>query len=172
MRAPQLVTYAGFIAYGITVRTSNDIELDPQQAQRRQIWRRFYDEGLPARLAANSQNGRVVGVYTDYENAARGAYTITVGVEILRADTADTGLHVAQVSPGEYLRFSAYGMGPDALVAAWSEVWDFFNKNEHPLARRYERAFTADFERYGDPERISIFVAVKRKLGAGSSPHD
>lgn len=168
MRAPELVTHKGFIAYGISARTANDVELDPRRAQLPLVWHRFYEDALPARLGANAHNGRVVGVYSEYENGARGAYSVTAAVQILRRDTSSDGLHEVSVSPGEYLRFQAYGMGPEAVLAAWAEVWDFFGKVEHALARSYERAFTADFERYGDPEAVSIFVAVKRKLGVSS----
>lgn len=168
MRAPELVTHPGFQGFGISARTSNEVELDASRARMPLIWRRFYDEAWPARLGANAYNGRVVGIYTDYENGARGQFTVTAAVQILRPDTARQDLHAVSASPGEYVRFQAYGMGPEALLAAWSEVWDFFNKAEHPLARGYERAFTADFERYGDPEAVSIFVAVKRKLGVQS----
>lgn len=168
MRAPQLVTHPGLLAHGITARTSNEVELDAKRAQLPRIWHRFYDEGWPASLSANANNGRIVGVYTNYESGVRGAYTVTAGVEILRPDCTPNVVHAVKVSPGEYLCFSAYGTGPHAMITAWTEVWDFFNKNEHVLARSYERAFTADFERYGDSEYVSIYVAVKRKLGVSS----
>lgn len=165
MRAPELVTHQGFLAYGLTARTSNEIELEPRTARIPLIWRQFYEDAVPARLSANALNGPVVGVYSNYENGVRGQYSVTAAVQIQKRDMAANGLDQVSVSSGEYVRFQAYGMGPEAVQSAWAEVWDFFKQEQHALARNYERAFTADFERYGDPEAMSIFVAVKRKLG-------
>ncbi|CAN5396804.1 hypothetical protein BH09PSE6_BH09PSE6_23740 [soil metagenome] len=169
MLSPELVSYPGFIAYGISARTAMEAEVDSGRARGPAVWSRFYDEALPARLSANAANGRVVGVYSSYENGARGKCTITAGVQMLRNQPRPAGLDAVTVSPGEYLRFTGYGTGPQTVASVWSGVHDFFALLEHPLSGSFERAFTADFERYGEPDAVHIFVAVKRKLGVHSS---
>jgi predicted transcriptional regulator YdeE len=144
------------------------MERDARNARMPMLWQRFYDQAMPARLSANHVNGRVVGVYSGYESGAKGQYTVTAGVQ-MRSHLAKTnGLDVVSVSPGEYLRFSCYGQGPQAVAGLWADINEFFVRVEHPLAGAFDRAYTADFERYGDPDCVSIFVAVKRKLGVDS----
>lgn len=165
MKEPELVALPGFTACGISTPTSAAIESEPAMARLPRLWQRFYAEAMPARLAANASNGRVVCVYSGYEAGGSAGYRVTIGVQLVRGRACPTGAEQVAVSPGEYLRFTAYGHGPEAAARAWHEIGDFFKHAEHALAGRYERAYTADFERYGDPESVSILVAVKRKLG-------
>jgi predicted transcriptional regulator YdeE len=169
MVTPELVTYPGFSAYGISARTTMESELEPVRARSPAVWSRFYDEALPARLSANAANGRVVGVFSSYENGARGNFTMTAGVQMLREQPRPAGLDEVRVSPGEYLRFTGYGSGPPAVATLWRTINEFFAVLEHPLTAGFERAFTADFERYGEPDAVHVFVAVKRKLGVHPS---
>jgi predicted transcriptional regulator YdeE len=168
MLGPELVSYPGFIAYGISARTAHDAEIVAARARGPAVWSRFYDEALPARLSANAANGRVVGVYSSYENGGKGQYTLTAGVQMLRQQPRPPGLDAVTVSPGEYLRFTGYGNGPQSVGALWGSIAEFFSRLEHPLTGGFERAFTADFERYGEPDAVHVFVAVKRKLGVHS----
>ncbi len=169
MVTPELVTYPGFSAYGISARTTMENELEPGRARSPALWARFYDEALPARLSANAANGRVVGVFSSYENGARGNVTITAGVQMLRVQPQPAGLDAVRVSPGEYLRFTGYGSGPPAVAMLWRSINEFFSLLRHPLTGSFERAFTADFERYGEPDAVHVFIAVKRKLGVHPS---
>ncbi len=165
MQQPELVSYSGFTACGLSLQTSDAIEGQPATARVPLLWHRFYAEALPARLAANAANGRVVCVYSSFENGSTGAYTVTAGVQLIRDHACPVGLARAAVSSGEYMRFTSYGTGPMAIARTWEYIREFFAHAEHTLAGRYERAFTADFERYGDPDTVSIYIAVKRKLG-------
>lgn len=165
MLEPELVMYQGFTACGVSVETSNALEASPATARVPALWQRFYADALPARLSANRFNGRVVGVYSSYENANLAGYRVTAAVQLVRDHTVAAGMQRVVVSPGEYLRFTAYGTGPMAVVDTWGKIWEFFSHGHHPLAGRFERAYTADFERYGDPDTFTVFIAVKRKLG-------
>ncbi len=165
MQQPELVTYSGFTACGLALQTSDAIEAQAVTARVPLLWRRFYSEAVPARLSANAANGRVVCVYSGFENGGAGAYTVTAGVQLIRDHGCPNGLVRAAVSSGEYLRFTTYGAGQSAIAQTWQQIREFFANPEHTLAGRFERAFTADFERYGDPDSVSVFIAVKRKLG-------
>ncbi len=167
---PFLVQHPGFVASGLAVRTSNTEEADPTLARINRQWHQFYRQGAPLDLSANAENGRVVGVYSYYENGARGHYTVLAGVQLRRSTAPLANYETIRVSAGEYLVFKAPGFGSRAVVACWSSIWDFFSRAEHELAGRYDRAFTADFELYGDPEAIFIYVSVKRKLGVRLPP--
>ncbi|MCE2985090.1 MAG: GyrI-like domain-containing protein [Burkholderiales bacterium] len=167
---PLLVQHPGFMASGIEVRTSNAEESDPAQARINRQWHQFYRQGIPLDLSANAENGRVVGIYSHYENGAHGHYTVLAGVQLRRGVASPPEYVTIKVSAGEYIVFKAPGFGSRAVITCWSAIWDFFSRGEHELAGRYERAFTADFEVYGDPEYVSIYVSVKRKLGVRLPP--
>lgn len=165
MQQPELISYSGFTACGLSLQTSDAIEAQPATARVPLLWRRFYSEAVPARLSANASNGRVVCVYSSFENGALGNYAVTAGVQQIRDHACPSGLVRVSVSSGEYLRFTTYGTGQAAIAQTWQRIHEFFAHAEHSLAGRFERAYTADFERYGDPDSVSVFIAVKRKLG-------
>ncbi len=167
---PFLVQHPGFIASGLTVRTSNAEEADPAQSRINHQWHQFYHQGVALDLSANAENGRVVGVYTCYENGAHGHYTVLAGVQLRRGAVSPAHYDTVKVSEGEYIVFKTAGFGTRAVMGCWYSIWDFFSHCEHDLTERYARAFTADFELYGDPEQVSIYVSVKRKLGVRLKP--
>lgn len=167
---PVLVQHPGFVASGLMVRTTNAEEVDPRQARIGRVWQQFYRDGVAIELSANAENGRVVGVYTQYENGSKGHYTLLAGVQLRRGGPVPAGYEAVKVSTGEYIVFKAPGYGSKLMSACWAAIWDFFSRGEHELAGRYERAFTADFELYGDPDGVSIYVSVKRKLGVRLPP--
>jgi len=164
---PEIVRHPGFTAFGLGVRTSADIEEHSTKARIGGLWQQFHARALPFHLRANGENGRIVGVYHDFENGARGGYSVTAGVQLRRAYKRPEGLVDVRVSAGEYLRFSMQGHGALVRARLWRDIADFFRQARHPLAQRFERAFTAEFECYGRPDHSEIYIAVKRKLGVG-----
>ncbi len=162
---PFLIQHPGFVAGGLSVRSSDTEEADPGLSRINRQWHQFYRQGVPIDLGANAENGRVVGVYSNYENGAHGHYTMLAGVQLRRGVVAPDHYDTVKVSAGEYIVFRAPGFGTRAVIACWSAIWDFFSRGEHELTGRYGRAFTADFELYGDPEYVYIYISVKRKLG-------
>ncbi|WP_028310359.1 GyrI-like domain-containing protein [Derxia gummosa] len=162
---PEVVRHPGFTAFGLAVRTSPDIEALPARARIGEVWRQFHLRALPFHLRANGENGRIVAVRHDFENGGIGAFTATVGVQLRRAYRLPDGLVEVRVSAGEYLRFSHRGQGALALARLWREATEFFKHPRHPLAFRFERAYTAEFECYGKADRSELYIAVKRKLG-------
>jgi predicted transcriptional regulator YdeE len=167
---PFLVQHPGFVASGLAVRTSHIEEADPARSRINRQWHQFYRQGAALDLHANAENGRVVGVYCYYENGGQGYYTVLAGVQLRRDVATPEHYETVKVSAGEYMVFKVPGFGSRAILACWSSIWDFFSRGEHELTGRYERAFTADFELYGDPDYVSIYISVKRKLGVRLTP--
>lgn len=166
--SPFLIQHPGFIASGVLVRTSHTDELNPRCARIAKLWQQIYRDALPMRLNANAENGRVVGIYADYDNLSHGHVVFMAGVQLRRGAVPSPAYETASVSAGEYIVFQTGVWGAQAVAVAWEGIRDFFHQREHELTWHYERAFTADFEVYGDPSGVAIHVAVKRKLGARS----
>jgi predicted transcriptional regulator YdeE len=141
---------------GIATRTTNADEADPSKARIGELWGRFTTQNWAERLEQAGAFGPTVAVYSAYESDVSGSYQILVGREHAGSSPVAPPLLVVDILPGEYLVFSCSGALPGAVIEGWRAVWDFFERADVP-----RRAYTADFEKYLEPERIEIWIAVR-----------
>lgn len=135
---------------GIGVRTANDA---PDMMQKvGDVWRRFFGEGLAARLPGR-QGEANYGLYYDYGPA--GDYQMLAAAE---SDAEATAEWTAVCIPaGRYAKFTFRGDPQKDTGAFWGVVWNT------PLPR----AYTVDFEEYPptafgcEESEIYIYVALK-----------
>ena len=145
---PQLRYRDAFSVAGLTTRTCNQDERDPQSARIGKLWGRFFDEcayEAPNRVG----DMRLYGVYSGYEADAHGAFDITAGVAV-SGDPASV-----RIEAGDYLVFSGHGDMPRMVLALWQSIWQYFE--EHPEIRR---TYRSDFESYGGPDQVDIHIGV------------
>jgi predicted transcriptional regulator YdeE len=140
MSVPRRAWIKGFLVAGLAVRTSNADEADPARAKLPTLW-----QGHAQDPRIRSLGGLPVGVYTDYESDATGAYTSLAGVRVRHAGDVPPGLRVVAVPAGDYLVFRSEGPVPQCVLGGWQAVWKYFADN--PSARR---AFGTDAELYGE----------------------
>jgi predicted transcriptional regulator YdeE len=124
---PQLQRLDAFNVAGLTARTTNRDESDPQVARIGTLWERIYEK-LPQR----SDDMRLYGVYSAYETDAHGAFDVTTGVAVSDGPTA------VRIEGGNYLVFSGQGEMPQMVLAVWQAIWQYFEA--HPEIRRPSRA--------------------------------
>jgi predicted transcriptional regulator YdeE len=148
-----------FLVVGIRTRTTNRIEADPQMARIPVLWRRFHDEEVPSKIPDRLPDSDIIAVYTDYDSELRAAYTLVVGHKVRTLDRSPKGMEGVIVPTARYLRFTATGPQPQFLIAAWTAIWQFFERSHE-----YERAFTTDYEVHRRDE-VEIYVAVRRFVG-------
>jgi predicted transcriptional regulator YdeE len=149
---PERVRRSDARVVGIDARTSNLLETDPATASIPGLWRRFREEGLERRIPNRGGTGTTCAVYTDYEGEG---YRCVVGAEVASVDEVPAGMVAVSVPAGDYLVFAARGPMPDALVATWVRIWEFF---EHVPAGR---AWTADLEiHYPGGSAVDVCVAL------------
>ena len=133
---------------GLTARTAND---DPQMgAVIGSLWQRLFAEGIYEQIACKA-NSHTIGLYSDYEDGARGHYSITVGCEVTEAESLPQAAVVKTIPGGRYAKVTVMGDAVEAVGRAWEELWQL------PL----ERTFTGDFEEYIGEEQIDIYIAVR-----------
>jgi predicted transcriptional regulator YdeE len=154
---PELVAHEGMTILGIDVTTSNAAESDPARARLPELWARFIRDNVLQRIPGQLSPIHPVGVYTNYENDQDGRYRVVVGVAVTEGTIRPDDLVSVTVPPGDYLVFSGTGGLPEVVIRTWESVWSYFAS-----AKQYVRAFTADFERYPQPDAIEIYIAVKR----------
>jgi predicted transcriptional regulator YdeE len=126
--------------------------MDPDRARIPGLWQRFFAEGH----GSDGTAGPIYGVYTGYASDASGPYTLVIGPGRTGAPPPP-GFVTVRLDPGRYLVFRSRGELPEAVVAGWRAVWDYFALPGAP-----RRAYSTDFEVYdpGSRSEVRIHVAL------------
>lgn len=147
-----LIYIEEFTVVGLTVRTMNSDEFNPEKSKLPLLWNQFYSliESIPSRL-----NSSIFGVYSDYESDATGHYSMTAGV-LVNPAVSMPNLSMVRVQAGDYLVFEGKGEMPQTVVETWKRVWEYFT-----LESDYQRSFRTDFEQYNGSDYVAIHIGVK-----------
>ena len=143
-----------FSVHGLGVRTRNVDEAQLGTARIGQLWRDFGDQLSPHM----PQGATVYAVYHRYASDANGEYEVLVGTDGWTLVTVCPQLMRLDIGSGQYLVFEATGPTPQAVFAAWDEIWRYFADQHCP----HQRAFRTDFERYQPDGQVAIFVSVRQ----------
>jgi predicted transcriptional regulator YdeE len=138
-----------FQAAGISVRTTNREESDPQTARIKTLWNRFFGEQTYASTPHRTADTRIFSVYSAYESDAHGAFDVMAGVAV------SGGADSVTIQAGDYLVFTGQGEMPQMVIAAWQRIWQYFEA--HP---EVVRSYRSDFEAYEGPDKVSIHIGV------------
>ena len=141
------------VIYGISVRTTNANEMNPETAKIGKTWQKFDNE-----VVVDYQNGeRVYGVYFNYESDANGEFDVLAGCE-----KCNNSLDNVILQKGKYLIFEAKAKAKDdnariqAVIETWGKVWQYFNNDKS----EYKRAYKTDFEYYKNQTDIDIYISI------------
>lgn len=146
------VTVAEKEIYGISVRTSNANEFNPETAKIAALYQNF-DKTVPV----DYKNGaRVYGLYYGYESDHNGEFSVLAGTDQPAASPARF-LEKVKITGGDYLVFEAKGRVPQVVIDTWARIWDYFANDKS----EYQRAYTTDFEYYKSQDEIDIYIALK-----------
>ncbi|MBL4655830.1 MAG: effector binding domain-containing protein [Bacteroidia bacterium] len=143
-----------FKVIGISVKTTN--ENNQAMTDMGQLWNKFYSQNIMSKIP-DKKNNDVYSIYTDYETDHTGAYTAIIGCKVNSLDTIPDGLIGKSFKGGKYIKLTAKGKMPDAVIDTWKEIWN----------KEFIRKYTVDFEVYGekshDPENaeVEIYIAVE-----------
>lgn len=148
------VSIAPFHIIGISVRTTN--ENNQAAVDIGGLWNWFMEEQVLAAIP-NKIDHTVYSIYTDYESDHTRPYTTILGCKVSSLDTIPEGMVGHTVAGGDYLKFSPKGNLMEGLVInKWIEIWQM----------ELGRAFTSDFEMYGEKAQnpadaeVDILIAV------------
>jgi len=162
MKAPKIVERAGFSVGGIDVRTTNAAEMELATARIPALWERFTYESLPGHIPGQTNPGVVLGLYSDFDSDADGAYTLMAGCEVSPESNMPAGLGTKSVPPAKYAVFtSEKGEIPTIIFNAWQEIWAMT-----PEQLGGHRAYTGDFEVYDERAvnmnnaQIEIWISI------------
>lgn len=129
---------------GITARTSNSLEANPETAKIGQTVGNYFENNLSQKIANRIKPGTTYCAYTEYESDENGQYTYFVGEEVDSFEEIPDGFETLIIPPSSYKKFECGpGQMPKVCIDAWKEIWkmqdaDFWGK----------RTYITDFEIY------------------------
>ena len=148
-------TIQKFSVIGISVRTTNENNQAGQDIPA--LWNKFITEGISEKIP-NKTDSSIYCIYTEYEKDHTKPYTTILGCKVENLDTIPNGMIGKAFEEATYTKHIAKGNILQGMVfGEWAKIWN----------SDLDRAFTADFEVYGEkaqnPENaeVDIFVAVK-----------
>lgn len=148
---PQLIKVEAFTVMGLSERTKNSNEFNPETAKLPALWKRFYESQIPLNPVSS-----IYGVYSAYDADHNGAYTVTAGVATHNSVIADSFDKIT-IQEGDYLIFKNSGPMPKAIIEAWQAVWHYFDTQSS-----VSRAYKTDFEVYMGQEECAIYIGIKK----------
>src|SRR5215469_13443289 len=128
---PELRIRDEFSVIGIGVRTSNAAEMSGSDARIPALWNDYFATAVPARIPNKGPDQSTFAVYTEYESDHTGLYSLVLGQWVSSLDQIPDGMVGLKIPASRYLVFSADGTVPDAIVAAWREIWTYFQVNQN-----------------------------------------
>ena len=156
MIKPERERRHGKTVAGIQLRTNQERELQPEDAQLDRLWEKFNDERLADTIPDKVAGSPVYGVYTEYEDGTEGDYSVLAGVEVSDETKVPDDYATLTLEAGEYLVFRAQGRMPETAVETWSQVWRYFESEDAP-----ERTFLTDYEVYEGTGQVTLYVGIR-----------
>jgi predicted transcriptional regulator YdeE len=145
----------GFSIIGIAVRTTNENNQSGKDIPA--LWDKFMAEGMLEKIPGKIDN-TLYCIYTGYESDYTKPYTTILGCKVANADNIPEGMVGKNFDGGNYTKYTAKGNLMQGVVFnKWTKIWD----------SNIERAYTADFEVYGQKAQnpadaeVDIFIAIK-----------
>jgi len=139
------------VIHGISTRTNNAAEMSPD-GKIPALWQSF-DQHVPV----DYKNGeRVYGVYFNYESDHNGMFTTLAGFDG-QSYPSNVGIEQVVIPQSKYLVFTQTGEMPQIAIDAWTEIWEYFAKEN----AEYKRLFSVDFEYYPADNQIEVYIAVE-----------
>lgn len=144
-----------FKVIGISVRTTNHNNQAAKDIA--DLWSRFLNNNL-LEVIPNKIDNTVYSIYTDYERDHTEPYTTILGCKVENLNTIPDGMIGKLFDGGNYVKLSAKGdLMKDLIINKWLEIWKM----------DIDRAFTADFEVFGEKAQnptdaeIDFLIALK-----------
>jgi len=140
---------------GMSLRTNNGRESNPEKATIPTMWKNFFEYNVMAAIPKQIRPQVVYGVYYNYESDSTGDYDLLIGLQSA-ATEKPANLNLVEIKSGKYLVFKVQEASPEGIKETWAAIEGYFETES-----TYRRAFTTDFEVYRGQSDIAIYIAVK-----------
>jgi predicted transcriptional regulator YdeE len=149
---------------GITARTNNALEMNPESAKIGITMHKYFSQAMPDKIPNRKAPGTTFCVYTNYESDVNGDYTYFIGEEVTSFDSVDAQLETLIIPAQDYAKFTNEPAPmPAACINMWQNIWQM---SASDLGG--QRAYVADFEVYDarsiDQQNtvLDIYIGVKK----------
>lgn len=156
---------------GITARTTNPAEMNPETAKIGATIAKFFQGGYPAKIMNKENPDVTYAVYTEYApnfDVSKDEYTYFIGQQVSSFEQVEEGLTTLTIPAQMYAKFTSEpGQMPKVCIDMWYKIWAM---NEEALGG--QRTFVADFEVYDsramDPANtvLDIYIGIKDQESA------
>jgi len=158
------VEFEGLTLIGLTVRTHNKNETNPETSKIGAIAGSYWGNQIANGFKDRVNPGVTYAVYTEFESDETGEYTYFIGEEIKSPDKQDQSKFTPLVIPaGAYQKFTTEpGKMPDIVIASWQKI---LQMRQEELGG--QRKYLADFEIYdqraSNPNNsvIDIYIGIE-----------
>ena len=139
---PQLVEVPAFTVIGLSVRTTNAVEMSGNAGKIGPLWSQFMHGGAEA-IPGVHRARALPTLFTPIMRARSetGAYDLILGRSVQPEQQVPVNMKAIHIPAARYLVFSVSDSSPDAIKAAWMSGIQAFCRSSGP-----RRAFTFDFE--------------------------
>lgn len=148
---------------GITARTSNAREMNPNTAKIGATMQKFFSSGIQEKIFGRKNPGRIFAVYTNYESDKQGEYTYFLGEEVIEFEVTNQGFETITIPAQNYAKFTNQpGPMPAVCINMWQNIWIM---NDSDLGG--QRGYVADFEIYDERSHdlnnatLDIYIGIK-----------
>lgn len=148
---------------GLTARTNNKNEMNPQTSKIGELAGRFWSLGLANQIPHRKNPNVTLSVYTEYDSNEHGDYTYFIGEEVSSFENMPSDLQKLTIPASKYQKFTTpSGKMPEVVINAWQKIWKMTSDDFGG-----ERAYIADFEVYDqraiDPMNTSLDIYIGMK---------
>lgn len=153
-----------FKLVGITARTNNANEMNPETAKISSTLATYFDNNYAEKIQDRVAPGVTYCVYTDYESDENAEYTYFVGEKVNSFDAIDPVFKTMEIDSQDYLKFDVGpGVMPSICFEAWQEIWKMTSA-DFGAERRYHADFEVYDERSLDSQNtcFDLFIGLQK----------
>lgn len=148
---------------GITTRTRNSLEMNPETSKIGKIIEKYYQHNLSQKISNRIKPGTTYCAYTEYASDEDGEYTYFVGEAVDSFDRIDPMFSSLTIPSSKYAKFECGpGEMPMVCIDAWKKIWQMSNED---LGGK--RTYITDFEIYDERAidcsntLLDIFIGIQ-----------
>jgi predicted transcriptional regulator YdeE len=120
----ELVSKPEIKLVGLTVRTNNKNEMNPQTSKIGKLAGRFWNQNIASQISNLKNPGVTLSVYTEYESNEHGDYTYFIGEEVSSFENIPSELQRLTIPAAKYQKFTTSpGKMPEVVINAWQQIW-------------------------------------------------
>jgi predicted transcriptional regulator YdeE len=149
---------------GLTARTSNAAEMNPETAKIGPTMQRFFAENLQEKILHRKNPGKIFAVYTNYESDEKEGYTYFLGEEVTSFEEGKEEFEPLTIPAQTYIKFTSNpGPMPRVVIDMWQKIWKM-----DTTELGGERAYVADFEVYDERSRdpsnaiLDLYIGIQK----------